>query len=165
VGAASFKQLGFSPTLQLRRLRLENSTPPKSAAPRSNHELSQFIARDDRAMGFDRSALLAELGGRSGSRLVSNSDAMALVRDGRKIRHIGPLLAGGSASALAIVDEIVGSETGSLLLDAVSTHDGFLKRLTGSGWIAERPFQRMRFGRATALPTELPFAVAGPEYG
>ena len=44
-------------------------------------------------MGFDRSALLAELGGRPGSRLVSNGDAFALVRDGRKARHIGPLLA------------------------------------------------------------------------
>jgi hypothetical protein len=29
----------------------------------------------------------------------------------------------------------------------------------------ERPFQRMRFGRATAKAQELPFAVAGPEFG
>src|SRR5471032_1364599 len=100
-GAAVYGPLGFSPTLQLRRLRLENSTPAKSTAPLANYDLSQFIARDDRAMGFDRSALLAELGGRSGSRLVSNSDAMALVRDGRKIRHIGPLFADEPAAALA----------------------------------------------------------------
>ena len=37
--------------------------------------------------------------------------------------------------------------------------------LAGSGWSIERPFQRMRFGRATAKPTEQPFAVAGPEFG
>jgi hypothetical protein len=31
--------------------------------------------------------------------------------------------------------------------------------------VIERPFQRMRFGRATPQTAELPFAVAGPEYG
>ena len=51
------------------------------------------LARDRRAMGFDRSTLLAEFGGRPGSRLVSNGEAMALVRDGRTARHIGPLFA------------------------------------------------------------------------
>ena len=34
-----------------------------------------------------------------------------------------------------------------------------------SGWTIERPFQRMRFGRAAAQAAELPFAVAGPEFG
>ena len=46
-----------------------------------------------------------------------------------------------------------------------ATSAEFLQGLTASGWTIERPFQRMRFGRATAKPTELPFAVAGPEFG
>ena len=166
-GAQVYGPLGFEPTLQLRRLRLENAPPSEAAAlqqpPRP--DLQAFIARDRVAMGFDRSALLKELGGRAGSRLVSNGDAVALVRDGRKIRHIGPLFADSADAALAMVDAIVRSETGPLLIDAVSTQDAFLKGLMGSGWTIERPFQRMRFGRATALPAGLPFAVAGPEYG
>ena len=68
-------------------------------------------------------------------------------------------------SALALVHEIIRSESGPVLIDAVGTQDEFLKGLTSSGWIIERPFQRMRLGGATAEPTELPFAVAGPEYG
>jgi GNAT superfamily N-acetyltransferase len=166
-GATVYGPLGFTPTLQLRRLRLENGSPPKDAAPQqpSNPDLHAFIARDHLAMGFDRSALLTELGGRSGSRLVSNGDAVALVRDGRKIRHIGPLFADGSDEALAMVNEIARSEPGPLLIDAVSTQETFLKGLMDSGWTVERPFQRMRFGRATALPMAPPFAVAGPEYG
>jgi hypothetical protein len=52
-----------------------------------------------------------------------------------------------------------------VLIDAVSTQEEFLEGLTSSGWIVERPFQRMRFGGAAAPPAELPFAVAGPEYG
>ena len=66
---------------------------------------------------------------------------------------------------MALVYEIARSETGPVLIDAVSTQEEFIVGLTGSGWTIERPFQRMRFGRATAPLAELPVAVAGPEYG
>jgi hypothetical protein len=166
-GATVYGPLGFAPTLQLRRLRLENAQAPKAAALQSpsSSDLLSLIARDHLAMGFDRSALLTELGERAGSRLVSNGEAIALVRDGRKIRHIGPLFADSPDAALATVGEIVRSEPGPLLIDAVSTQEPFLKGLRDSGWRDERPFQRMRFGRAAPLPAELPFAVTGPEFG
>ena len=48
--------------------------------------------------------------------------------------------------ALALVNEIVWSESGPLLIDAVYEQEEFLNGLTGSGWKIERPFQRMRFG-------------------
>jgi GNAT superfamily N-acetyltransferase len=166
-GATVYGPLGFAPTLQLRRLRLENATAPKPGAPQllSTGALDEFIARDRGTMGFERGALLGELGRRSGSRLLSSGDAAALVRDGRKARHIGPLFADGPDRALALVHEITGSETGPLLIDAVSEQDEFLKGLVNSGWRIERPFQRMRFGHAAAQLAKLPFAVAGPEYG
>jgi GNAT superfamily N-acetyltransferase len=166
-GATVYAPLGFAPTLELRRLRLEIPALPNVAAPqvRSADDLERFVARDCLAMGFDRRALLAELGGRPGSRLMSSGDAAALVRDGRKARHIGPLFADDPDQALALVHEIIRSETGPVLIDAVGTQEEFLKELTSSGWIIERPFQRMRFAGATARPAQLPFAVAGPEYG
>jgi GNAT superfamily N-acetyltransferase len=164
-GAAVYGPLGFTPTLQLRRLRLENAKPAEAPLPLSTCSLDEFIARDSRGMGFDRSALLAEFGGRSGSRVLSDGNAMAIVRGGRTARHIGPVLADDPAGALALVHAVVQSETGPLLLDAVSSHDAFVGALIGSGWIIERTFQRMRFGRATAQAEALPFAVAGPEFG
>jgi GNAT superfamily N-acetyltransferase len=166
-GASVYGPLGFTPTLQLRRLRLENAMSTKAEAPPSlaSCSIEKFTARDRLAMGFDRSSLLTELSGRHGSRPLSNGDALALVRDGRNARHIGPLFADSPDRALALVNEIVWSETGPLLIDAVYEQAEFLQGLTGSGWIIERPFQRMRFGRATARASELPFAVAGPEYG
>ena len=166
-GATVYGPLGFTPTLQLRRLRLETSTRLKAATSLRLQagDLQEFIARDIRAMGFDRSTLLVELGGRPGSRLLSNGDAIALVRDGRKARHIGPLFANSPDRALAIVHEIVRSETGPLLIDAVNEQDEFLGGLTRSGWVVERPFQRMRLGSAPARVAEPPFAVAGPEFG
>ena len=90
---------------------------------------------------------------------------MAIVRDGRTARHIGPLFADSPAGALALVDAIVQSENGPLLIDAVSRARRVSQRPAGSGWTIERPFQRMRFGHATAPAEELPFAVAGPEFG
>jgi GNAT superfamily N-acetyltransferase len=165
-GAAVYGPLGFKPTLQLRRLRLENSAP-KADALQSLHtgDHTQFTARDRDAMGFDRSTLLAELDGRAGSRLVSHDGAVALLRDGRKNRHIGPLFADTAAQALALVDQIARSESGPLLIDAVATQDVFVSSLTDHGWTIERPFQRMRFGNDAIRGTEPPFAVAGPEYG
>jgi GNAT superfamily N-acetyltransferase len=166
-GAAVYGPLGFAPTLQLRRLRLEHSPSLTAGTPQptSASDLDEFIALDLGAMGFDRRTLLAELGGRPSSQLLSHGNALALVRDGRKARHIGPLFADGPDQALAMVGEIARSEAGPLLIDAVHTQTEFLDGLTGSGWTIERPFQRMRFGHAPARPISLPFAVAGPEYG
>jgi GNAT superfamily N-acetyltransferase len=164
-GAAVYGPLGFTPTLQLRRLRLGNATLAKAPQSLSTCGLDEFIARDSQAMAFDRGALVAEFCGRSGSHVLSNGNAMVIVRDGRTARHLGPMLADNPASALALVNAVVQSETGPLLLDAVSSHDAFLGGLLGSGWIIERSFQRMRFGGATAQAEVLPFAVAGPEFG
>jgi GNAT superfamily N-acetyltransferase len=164
-GAAVYGPLGFSPTLQLRRMRLQAAKGVSAASLLSTCNIADFIARDVRTMGFDRSALLTEFGGRTGSRMLSLGSAIALVRDGRTARHIGPIFAETHEGALALVDAIVRSEQGPWLLDAVHSQEDFLRGLTDTGWTIERPFQRMRFGRATKIAAELPFAVAGPEFG
>jgi GNAT superfamily N-acetyltransferase len=166
-GAAVYGPLGFKPTLQLRRLRLENSTAQKAGSPHplSTGDLEEFVSRDRRALGFERSALLREIRERPNTRLLSCNDAAAIVRDGRTTRHIGPLFADNPDRALALVHAITRSESGPVLIDAISGQEEFIAGLTGSGWTIERPFQRMRLGRATALPAKGPFAVTGPEYG
>jgi GNAT superfamily N-acetyltransferase len=164
-GAAVYGPLGFTPTLELRRLRFAGSATAAAPKLAPDRNLDEIIARDRRAMGFDRSALLRELSGRSGSQLVSHGSAMSLIRDGRMARQLGPLFADDAASVTALVEKIVQSETGPILIDVVSEHDEFLKNLITSGWTIERPFQRMRFGRPTTQSAEPPFAVAGPEYG
>jgi GNAT superfamily N-acetyltransferase len=164
-GAAVYGPLGFAPTIQLRRLRLERSASTGSGNELPQGKLGDFIACDINAMGFDRHVLISELGGRPGSRLLSTAHAMALVRDGRTARHIGPVFADKPESALALVADIVASESGTHLIDAVSDHATFLDGLMRAGWTMERPFQRMRFGRTVVQPGEPPFAVAGPEFG
>lgn len=163
-GATVYGPLGFMPTIELRRLRLANASGSKETAL-SAGKLDPFIALDIGTIGFNRRDLLQELSGRANSKLVSNGNAMALVRDGRTARHIGPLFAADPASALQVARDIAASETGALLIDAVAAQTAFLDGLTAGGWTIERPFQRMKFGRAAVQPDELPFAVVGPEFG
>ena len=164
-GAAVYGPLGFLPTIQLRRLRLANASASGANAAPPEGKLDEFITCDIRAMGFDRRELLDELAGRATSRLLSTGDATALVRDGRIAQHIGPLFADSPAHALAMVRDIAATERGPLLIDAIATQTAFLNGLTGDGWTVERPFQRMRCGRATSEADQPPFAVAGPEFG
>ncbi len=163
-GAKVYGPLGFTPTVQLRRLKLVNAARSSAPAP-SAATLEALCARDGRASGFDRTALLTAFAQRAGSRIVAANGAIALVRDGRTARHIGPLFADNAANALALVGAIAASETSPLLIDAVASQNQFLDGLTASGWTIERPFQRMRFGPATIAAKETPFAVAGPEFG
>jgi GNAT superfamily N-acetyltransferase len=164
-GATVYGPLGFKPTSQLRRLRLTEPQRTAVASSLSDGNLDTLVTHDTDAMGFDRRTLLSEFSARPGSRIASDGQAIALVRDGRTARHIGPLLAGNADQALVLVEAIVHSETGPWLIDAVHSHEAFLGGLLASGWTVERPFQRMRYGPATALPAQLPFAVAGPEFG
>jgi GNAT superfamily N-acetyltransferase len=164
-GASVYGPLGFTPALELRRLRF--ITPARSAGTETlpTGNLDDLIARDRRAIGFDRESLLRAICDRPGSRLISHGKAIALIRDGRVARHIGPLFANDAAGAIALVEIITQSETWPLIIDTVHSHIDFLKGLTAAGWTIERPFQRMRFGPRTAERAELPFAVAGPEFG
>ncbi|MBR0820559.1 GNAT family N-acetyltransferase [Bradyrhizobium liaoningense] len=163
-GVAVYGPLGFTPTLQLRRLKLVKSAQMATRPP-SSATLEALRARDRRATGLDRTALLSAFAQRPGSRIVSANGAIALVRDGRTARHIGPVFADHAAAALALVNAVAQSQERPLLIDAVASQAAFLEGLTASGWTIERPFQRMRFGPATPAAEETPFAVAGPEFG
>jgi hypothetical protein len=166
-GARVYGPMGFTPTLAAQRLAFKGFGAPAPGSPELNAEAAfdELLARDRRAMGFDRGILLGELFARPGSRLIARDGALALIRSGRKARHIGPLFADRPEQALALVEDIVRSEPGPLLIDAVERRDGFIDGLSGAGWTIERPFQRMRFGIASGLAPVPPVAGAGPEYG
>src|SRR3954453_6849107 len=68
-GAAVYGPLGFTPTLQLRRLKLVKSA--QASAPASSAAaLDALCAGDRRATGLDRTALLTALAKRPGSCIV-----------------------------------------------------------------------------------------------
>jgi GNAT superfamily N-acetyltransferase len=166
-GARVYGPMGFTPTLVVKRVRLAGSSakPVVAPEPGSQAAFDELLARDRRAMGFDRGVLLRELLTRPGSRLAARDGALGLIRNGRNARHIGPLFADRPEQALALCEDIVRSETGPLLIDAVDGPERFLAGLTDAGWTIERPFQRMHFGVALSPAPVPPLAGAGPEYG
>lgn len=166
-GAEVYGRIGFAPTFELRRLRLdrEDIGQRRPARAATAPDLQDLFARDRVALGCDRRVLLDALARRAGSRLVVAGNAMALVRAGRTARHVGPLFATDAAEALALCRGIAAEEGSAVLVDAVAAHHDFVAGLVTDGWRMERPFQRMRFGTAAPRPAAPPFAIAGPEYG
>lgn len=162
-GAGVYGGLGFTPTGKM--LRMRHASAKATKVPLLAGQFDDLAKRDLRAMGFDRRALLQELCDRDGSRLVAQDGAILLIRNGRTARHVGPLLAEDAGSAARLLAAIVQSENGALLIDVNGDDHGFIESLTAAGWVAERPFQRMRFGRITAMGSQPAFAGAGPEYG
>jgi len=163
-GAAVYGPLGFTPTLQLRRLCLAAAVPG-STIPLATCDLDELVAAISRRIGFDRLDLIRELTTRAGSRLIANDTAVALVRDGRTARHIWSALYGTSRSCAGAGRRHRRKRDRPAPDRRRRRPEDFLKGLTNNGWTIERPFQRMRLGRATTEPAAFQFAVAGPEYG
>jgi len=78
-GATVYGPLGFTPTIELRRLRLANASGSKRATLPAG-KLDAFVASDISTIGFDRRELLQELSGRANSKLVSNGHALKVHR-------------------------------------------------------------------------------------
>ncbi|MBV9392980.1 MAG: GNAT family N-acetyltransferase [Methylobacteriaceae bacterium] len=169
-GAAVYRPIGFTETgLSLARLRRTSDgggMQPRQRA--SAASLQRLLDADRRAMGFDRGDLIREFADRAGSSICETGGAIALVRDGRKARQIGPVYAQEESAAIGLLQDIVNAEAGSLLIDISTAHSQAHAFLLSRGFVFERPFARMRFGggaaQATGGTTEL-VAVAGPEFG
>jgi GNAT superfamily N-acetyltransferase len=168
-GAAVYGPMGFAESglglTRLRRIRGESVQPgqPPTAA-----SLQNLLDADRRGMGFDRGELIRHFAARAGSSIHPTEDAIGLVRAGRKARQIGPVYAQSDMGTIAVLQRILGEETGSLVIDLSAAHSKAREFLLSQRFVVERPFARMRFGtkasKASGGSAEL-IAVAGPEFG
>jgi GNAT superfamily N-acetyltransferase len=168
-GAMVYGPMGFAESglglTRLRRIRGERVQPgqPPTAA-----SLQNLLDADRRAMGFDRGELIRHFAARAGSSIHATEDAIGLVRAGRKARQIGPVYAQSDMGTIAVLQRILGEETGSLVIDLSAAHSKAREFLLSQRFVFERPFARMRFGttapKASGGSAEL-LAVAGPEFG
>ena len=169
-GAAVYRPMGFAETgLGLVRLRRTSGVgAAQRKAPEYSASLQKLLEADGRAMGFDRSELIRSFAHRAGSSIDETDGAIALVRAGRKARQIGPVYAQKETAGIALFERILDNEPGSLVIDLSAAHPKAREFLMSRGFIFERPFTRMRFGKgapqAAGGSVEL-IAVAGPEFG
>jgi GNAT superfamily N-acetyltransferase len=167
-GATVYGPMGFVGTgLALRRLRRPGApqsldAPSKAMTP---SDIERLLAADTKALGTGRRSIIERFAARPGSRILSNAGAVVLVRDGRRARHVGPLIADDETAAITLLDEVIRTETAPLLVDLSDAHPTVADALLKAGFIVERPFTRMCLGPAQTEGSAQIVASAGPEFG
>jgi GNAT superfamily N-acetyltransferase len=165
-GAEVYKAFGFVDSgWGLRRLRrCAASGRMRAGAPPV--DVGDLIRADRATLGFDRAHVLGRLAGRKGSRVAGIERALALVRDGDRARHIGPVIAENETAAIPLLRAVIDAEPGPLVVDVAngcSEVDAFL-RSRGFGF--ERSFIRMTQALSFGpLPGGASMAAAGPVFG
>ncbi len=166
-GAAVYRTLDCAETgFGLMRMRRPARVAATAGTVNDTREgLDALLAADCEALGFDRAPTLRALSQRAGSVIYRIGDALALVRDGDRARHIGPAFASDDTEAIALLEQIVASESQSLLIDLADDRPHLRRWCEEQGFELERPFSRMCLGAASATTHEELIAVAGPEFG
>ena len=175
-GRRVYGPLGFQPVHGLRRVRAERAlaaTPRGDITVRPIQECdwTAVAELDRRAFGAGRVALLRHLGMRQPARAMVAVDSggvagFVLVRDGRQALHVGPVVAGDPATAIALTAASLASASGPVYVDAVGGHRAYAEWLASVGFVVQRGFTRMILNRRAAFgDPRLLYAAAGPELG
>ena len=171
-GAAVYRTLGFAETgFSIRRMRRPADTTKTALQTYAGNEepqpdLAALLDADRHAMGFDRGGMVQTLTERSGSNIYRNVDALALVRDGDRARHIGPVCADDEDATIVVLDHIVTADVAPLLIDVAGDRLKLRRWCEDQGFVFERPFARMCLGAPGNIAKhDRLMAVAGPEFG
>jgi GNAT superfamily N-acetyltransferase len=175
-GHAVYVQEGFVDTWGFARYRREAPAPqvrPAGPATRAlrDSDWPDIEALDTPAFGAGRLPLLRSVAARlpqaarvaeQGGRLLG----FVLARDGREAHQIGPLLADGEATAMALLHDALAQLPGTVYVDLLDNQRQLLPWLQEHGFAFQRPFTRMVHGMdaAPGEPARIVLA-AGPELG
>ncbi|MBM3598055.1 MAG: GNAT family N-acetyltransferase [Alphaproteobacteria bacterium] len=175
-GHAVYSKLGFRDGLMLERM--QGDVPKVPEAPPGIEvsplrDIADIAAADAAAFGTDRSAILSFVRAqapdlafvaRHGGRLAGH----VLVRRGRRMPHLGPVVADDAPVAVALLGAVLRSAPAGkpIIMDVFAHQSDFRAAAIAAGFVALRPFTRMHLGDQPphADATRL-FAAAGPELG
>lgn len=170
-GAAVYRQMGFVGFSGMTRWYHPHAAATKRAGVRAAIEadLAAVAGVDAEVFGADRRFLLEDLLSRSGAIAMVASEpgnGFALSRRGRVATQIGPVVARDCATAIDLVDAMLGAIDGPVLIDAFDRHDALTGHLQARGFARQRPFERMARGPDRSFgAAERSFVAAGPELG
>lgn len=126
------------------------------------------LAAANAAFGADRTPLLADFSARcpAARRSAPQGAVHAFGRNGRIATQIGPVIGADEAAVSDLVANIVAVLDGPVFLDVSDRYPRLVERLRALGFARQRPFLRMKKGRAPA-PTRAgeTAVIAGPEFG
>jgi GNAT superfamily N-acetyltransferase len=165
---------GFAELWSFTRLEAVDPRPPpaRGAAARAMtaDDLAAAAELDAVAFGAERAPVLAALMRRRPEfALIAGADrqprGFALGRDGHRALHLGPVVADGVATALALVAAALAGVSGRIIIDAPDSQAAFRAALAAAGFVERRGFTRMSLGGRSLGDPATVFAVAGPEFG
>jgi len=139
--------------------------------PLAAEDWSQVLALDVQAFGASREPLLRALAARlpAAALVLERGGAVRgylFGRDGREACQLGPLVADGAASAIALLGAALPRVSAPLYLDAADHAAPLVGWLAARGFVVQRPFTRMVHGGGDAPgDASTVMLVAGPELG
>ena len=180
LGRPLYERYGFElETALTRHVRPPGAPAPPAVAgrrirPMSDADLGAVMRMDDRMSGSHRhGALRWAFGDAPQYAWVDATRAdraqYCLGRGGRLFDHVGPIVADGPETAIALATSAVTASAGhAVVIDAYDTHGAFTSWLPSAGFEPQRPLYRMRRGAARApthrSPSLTEFAIMGPEF-
>ncbi len=168
-GRDVYERMGFHPLEELTRWRGRGGGRSARALPSVlPGDLGAIGELDHAAFGADRTAVLADLLGRSGAvtRRDPETEGFLLSRLGRTATHVGPVVARDTRTALGLLEAGLAAIAGAVVIDVPDRESKVASLLAARGFEAERPFTRMALRRDAAFgDPALVRAVAGPELG
>jgi hypothetical protein len=175
LGRPLYRRFGFEDEDRLTR---HVADPPSRAGPTPDQgayrvrslapaDLPAVTALDDRIFGAQRRMLLEwalESAGQYAQVIDTDAGAQyCFGRPGRLFDQIGPVVAAGDDTAIALVSaSLLAAGTRAVVVDAFDRHSGFTGWLRSRGFNASRPLFRMRRERAQRVSADERSGAKGP---
>jgi GNAT superfamily N-acetyltransferase len=176
-GEPLYRRYGFIDEFGL--LRTKTIVTPNQFEPVHHHvepiqpgDLPEVLSRDRIVFGADRSELLTSFFRRAPhlAHLARHSGALlgyCFGRPGHLYSQLGPIVAGDTEIARALIAKSLSPQTGIRIAIDVPKHaTELIHWMESASFIVERPFLRMRRGTLSSpgQPDQV-YAIAGPEFG
>ncbi len=170
-GELVYRRQGFHTLFSLDRWEcnsLVTPHPETTATIAVRSDLDRIIDIDAMAIGSGRRQLIEGFFKRSGTQVFLGADgeSLAMIRDGRKARQIGPVIARSQSLALDLLGVVLAHCSSRIFIDVLSAWTDIGEWLAQRGFSIQRSFSRMAYGRSKQFGSpDFLFAVAGPEFG
>lgn len=172
-GAEVYSRIGFAALSGMERWEGDGGSPVAADVARgvevrrlAASEAERLVAADDTAFGASRHFLLADFLARPDTVALAVDESYLVMRRGRRALQLGPLIAGSTDAARALLAAAIATSTGLIFLDLLEGRNALGALLENCGFRRQRAFRRMARGRAELPgdPARLVIA-AGPEFG
>jgi GNAT superfamily N-acetyltransferase len=167
-GREVYRRLGFRDEFGFTRWRTNRppAAPDVAVRPLQEADWPALRALDAATFGAPREALLRGFAARlpTAAWIAADGSGFALGRDGLRAPEIGPVVAQGEATALALIAAAATAIGRPTLIDLADSATAIAAALVETGERL-RPFTRMTRGAPLPGDPRRLFAMAGPEFG